>query len=87
MSVRLVPKSMTLNDVEQRNGVILRYFSEQRILVASGLTAYKFTFAISSPDEFLFYFLIINILVFLPSVLWCCWLGSRKGIRPVKTEW
>ena len=19
-----------------------------------------------------------------PSVLWCCWLGSRKGIRPVK---
>jgi len=22
--------------------------------------------------------------VFLPSVLWCCWLGSRKGIRPVK---
>jgi len=21
----------------------------------------------------------------LPSVLWCCWLGSRKGIRPVKT--
>jgi len=23
----------------------------------------------------------------LPSVLWRCWLGSRKGIRPVKTEW
>ena len=22
----------------------------------------------------------------LPSVLWCCWSGSRKGIRPVKTE-
>ena len=21
---------------------------------------------------------------FLPSVLWCCWLGGRKGIRPVK---
>jgi len=21
------------------------------------------------------------------SVLWRCWLGSRKGIRPVKTEW
>ena len=20
-------------------------------------------------------------------VLWCCWLGGRKGIRPVKTEW
>ena len=23
----------------------------------------------------------------LPSVLWCCWLGGRKGIQPVKTEW
>jgi len=22
----------------------------------------------------------------LPSVLWCCWLGGRKGIRPVK-DW
>ena len=23
-----------------------------------------------------------------PSVLWCCWLGGRKGIRPVKNlEW
>ena len=23
----------------------------------------------------------------LPSVFWRCWLGGRKGIRPVKTEW
>jgi len=23
----------------------------------------------------------------MPSVLWHCWLGSRKGIRHVKTEW
>jgi len=23
----------------------------------------------------------------LPSVLWRCWLGGRKGIRCVKTEW
>ena len=22
--------------------------------------------------------------IVVPSVLWCCWLGSRKGIRPVK---
>ena len=22
-----------------------------------------------------------------PSVLWCCWLGGRKGIPPVKNEW
>ena len=28
MSFRMVPKSVTLNDLERRNGVILRYFSE-----------------------------------------------------------
>ena len=28
MSFRLVPKSVTSNDLERRNGVILRYFSE-----------------------------------------------------------
>jgi len=28
MSFRLVPKSVTLNDLERRNGVILRYFSK-----------------------------------------------------------
>ena len=31
------------------------------------------------------YFLFTSILE--PSVLWRCWLGGRKGIRPVKTEW
>ena len=42
MSFRLVPKSVTLNDLERRmpNGVILRYFSEfgsfQRTLRKSG---------------------------------------------------
>jgi len=30
MSFRLVPKSVTFNDLEWRNGVILRYFSEFR---------------------------------------------------------
>ena len=23
----------------------------------------------------------------VPSVLWRCWFGGKKGIRPVKTEW
>ena len=29
----------------------------------------------------------LTIATFLPSVLWRCWLGGRKGIRLVKTEW
>ena len=36
--------------------------------------AKQFSFGLVSPD-------------FRPSVLWHCWLGNRKGIRPVKTEW
>ena len=40
MSFRLVPKSVTLNEFERRNGVILRYFALfQRIRVASWRTA------------------------------------------------
>jgi len=32
--------------------------------------------------------LLSNSLIWLlPSLLWRCWLGGRKGIRPVKTEW
>ena len=27
------------------------------------------------------------VLGIVPSELWRCWLGGRKGIRPVKTEW
>jgi len=42
---------VTLNDLERRNG---RYFVLfQRIRVPYGRTAQKFTFAVSSPDEFL----------------------------------
>jgi len=26
-------------------------------------------------------------IVHQPSVLWCCWFGSRKGTWPVKNEW
>ena len=28
-----------------------------------------------------------RILKTLYNLLWCCWLGGRKGIRPVKNEW
>jgi len=32
-------------------------------------------------------FSLVYSVVCLPSVLWHCWLGVRKGIRPVKNEW
>jgi len=46
---------------------------------------------IVSPHDNLFCCVLFNcagLLQSLPSVLSCCWLGGRKGIRPVKkTEW
>ena len=49
----MVPKSVTLNDLERRNGSYFALF--QRIRVASGRTAINFMFAMSSPDdEFLY---------------------------------
>jgi len=52
MSFRLVPKLVTLNDLERRNGSYFALF--QRIRVASGAHCVKVQFAISSPDEFLY---------------------------------
>ena len=51
MSFRLVPKSVTLNDLERRYG---RYFALfQRIRVASGAHCVKVNVRILSPAEFL----------------------------------
>jgi len=33
------------------------------------------------------FFVFVNFCVVKCSVLWCCWLGGRKSIWPVKTEW
>ena len=30
---------------------------------------------------------VVQSVYFVPSVLWRCWLGGRKGIRPVKKNW
>ena len=32
-------------------------------------------------------FFLILVVVVVPSVLWHCWLGGRKGTRPVKKDW
>ena len=50
MNFRLVPKFVTLNDLEQRNGVILRYFNEFGQLPAPCVKVH-----VRYPDEFLFY--------------------------------
>jgi len=49
MSFRLVPKSVTLNDLERRNGPYSALFHRIRVRCRRK----KFTFAISSADEFL----------------------------------
>ena len=42
-----------------------------------------FHVSLSSPVTSLFVFFLL-LLWHVPSVLWRCWLGGRKGIRPVK---
>jgi len=53
MSFQLVPKSVTLNDLERRNGPYFALFHRIRVRCRCN----KFTFAILSPDEFLVCFL------------------------------
>ena len=58
MSFRMVPKSVTLNDLELRNGPYFALFHRIRcrahcVKVVEDIVVKKFTFAISSPDEFL----------------------------------
>jgi len=50
MSFRLVPKSVTLNDLERRNGVILRCFSEFGYLPGELRKSLR---SLSHTDEFL----------------------------------
>ena len=45
------------------------------------------TFTVSSEHICFYFLLFLFYLFFMPSVLWRCWLGGRKGIQPVKTEW
>jgi len=33
------------------------------------------------------HYLCFTVSTSVPSVLWCCWLGGKKGIWPIKTEW
>jgi len=61
MSFQLVPKYVTLNDLQGRNGLILRYLPNSVAIrahcakVVEDVVVKKFTFAISSRDEFLVY--------------------------------
>ena len=38
----------------------------------------------ASPSLFMFIYSFPSMFIYVPSVLWRCWLGGRKGIRPVK---
>ena len=46
-------------------------------------------YTVSPPktSTFVFCWITLSITVLMPSVLWRCWLGGRKGIRPLKNKW
>jgi len=77
------PRSVTLSadkyQVHEVSAVLKRFL---RTLNDSVLTTDLYQCWISASREFTF---TLNWqTVQMPSVLWHCWLGSRKGIRPVK---
>ena len=56
MSFRLIQKSVTLNDLERCDGVTAAKsvaFGAHCVKVVEDVVVKKFTFAVSSPDEFL----------------------------------
>jgi len=65
MSFRLIPKSVTLNDIKRRNGRCV--ISQNSIATGAhcvklveGVVVKTFTFAMSSPDEFLVMTVIVS---------------------------
>jgi len=65
------------------------WFSLQKVryIVWESLEIGHMTCNCSNPAKKAVVLLCVNIILLcslLPSVLWRCWLGSRKGIRPVK---
>jgi len=42
---------------------------------------------ISDGEKSLWYIFCYSVSLWVTSVLWRCWVGGRKGIRPVNTEW
>ena len=74
-------KSVTyflLTDCDQQRHF---HYSRRGILVSEIPFFYLCSSVINRPSSILFS---VCVCMIMPSVLWHCWLGSRKGVRPVK---
>jgi len=81
--VMLVPVFVnSLSWGQPSNAILLR-------LLISSMICAQFPVLCVYCIVFILYFAYLFCPVFhmLPSVLWYCWLGIRKSIRPVKIEW
>ena len=73
----LTPLALVRSKISERLDNSCSFFSQMELFLShyhNPVTAWQFN-----------YKKITNCLV--PSVLWHCWLGGKKGIRPVKNEW
>jgi len=64
--------------VSMQPGIIADYVSSEAPMIPALVVQFIFTYM---------YFVWTLLAGCSPSVLWCCWLGGRKDIWPVKTEW
>jgi len=84
MSFRLLQKSVTLNDLKRRNGPYFASFHRIRVY---DVVVKKFTFASSSPDEFLVrdLFLHIGLTSYLANFVFLSWSVPRNDQSNVYT--
>jgi len=74
----------SIRDVHQTTGHWVHAYATQHNASVLHYTAAAFCSVINIGRYF---FNLLYMSMYVPSVLWRCWLGGRKGIRPVKTEW
>jgi len=95
MSFRLVPKSVTLNDLERRKGIISANSGSFRVHSVKVHVRYLISWwVLVNVDWMPFQAVPVtdignskSKLEMIPWVLWHCWSGDRKGIWAVKHAW
>ena len=89
MIARMGAEPLSTNLTHGRLGPLSRFRSAARVIIAVWRSLVMFSLLLCAVQKtaghlsFYFAFSCLD-LYSLPSVLWRCWLGGRKGIRPVK---
>ena len=85
-SWRLWPTHRSWN-IERCTGIIARIENCMWQCTLIIQTYVRYTLSAMTNESYLPFAVNDSCPLLLPSVLWRCWLGVRKGIRPIKSDW